>query len=82
MRLLVAIVSCSVLVFALGAGAADSARESKRGPETSRDHRSDQAKQAPKKQDPLADVTHCKRAAHGTDGPERSRFMTECIRRN
>ena len=32
--------------------------------------------------DPLGDVTHCKRVAQGTDGPERARLMTKCIRQN
>ena len=60
--------------------AADVPERGKVGP--NRDAAIEAPGKVPKKEDPLADVTLCKRAARGTAGPERARLMTDCIRRN
>jgi hypothetical protein len=72
-------IAALVVVFtAHHAGAADAPGKGKAAPGRPLESRG----KAVAKKDPLADVTHCKRVAHGTEGPERARLMTECIRRN
>ena len=76
-----AIAALVVVLAAHQSNAADGPGKSKAPPDRPT-LESPAGKAAANKKDPLADVTHCKRVAHGTEGQERARLMTECIRRN
>lgn len=70
----------AALAWALAASTAAGAGSSPREPSDKSKEVSENAAKA-KQGNKLRDVRSCKRDARDLDGPERARFMTECIER-
>ena len=72
---------CTVLVAAEPALAAENKGDDSK-PSEKREADREPSKPKVDKSSPMADLTHCKREARGMDGPDRAKFMTDCLKRN
>jgi hypothetical protein len=72
----------AILAAALIAGGAAGAQTGERNvPESATEQKSDRSGEADgKDREKKDDLEICKEKAHGLSGPERARFMTDCLR--